>query len=214
MITAVALDVGETLVDETRQWGAWADWLGVPRLTFFAALGQVVERREDHRAVFDVVRPGIDVAAEAAARDRAGRGWTLTAEDLYPDALGCLAALHASGRVAVLAGNQPAAAERALRELGAPVDAVAGSASWGVAKPSSAFFARVAQLCGVPPGEIAYVGDRVDNDVVPAVEAGMRAVLVRRGPWATAQARWPEASRADAVVDDLTDLVAVLDRLA
>jgi hypothetical protein len=28
MIDAVAFDVGETLVDETREYGTWADWLG------------------------------------------------------------------------------------------------------------------------------------------------------------------------------------------
>ena len=30
MIKAVVFDVGETLVDETREYGTWADWLGVP----------------------------------------------------------------------------------------------------------------------------------------------------------------------------------------
>ena len=30
---------------------------------------------------------------------------------------------------------------------------------------------------------IAYVGDRVDNDVLPALAAGLVAVHVRRGPW-------------------------------
>ena len=34
----VCLDVGETLIDETRLWSLWADELGVPRATLFAAL--------------------------------------------------------------------------------------------------------------------------------------------------------------------------------
>ena len=29
MIKAVVFDVGETLVDESREYGTWADWLGV-----------------------------------------------------------------------------------------------------------------------------------------------------------------------------------------
>src|SRR5439155_14968561 len=33
-LKAVVFDVGETLVDETRHWGEWADRAGVPRLTF------------------------------------------------------------------------------------------------------------------------------------------------------------------------------------
>ena len=41
-INTIFFDVGETLVDETRQWGGWADWLAIPRLTFFGALGGVI----------------------------------------------------------------------------------------------------------------------------------------------------------------------------
>lgn len=32
-------------------------------------------------------------------------------------------------------------------------------------KPAPAFFVRAVELAGVEPGKIAYVGDRVDNDV-------------------------------------------------
>jgi hypothetical protein len=38
VIRAVVFDVGETLVDETREYGTWADWLGVPRHTFSSVL--------------------------------------------------------------------------------------------------------------------------------------------------------------------------------
>ena len=54
----------------------------------------------------------------------------------------------------------------------------------GVSKPDPAFFARTLELLGSPPpADVAYVGDRVDNDVRPSAAAGMRAVWVRRGPW-------------------------------
>jgi hypothetical protein len=46
-LTAVFFDVGETLVDETEVMGGWADWLGIPRLTFFAAIGAVLARSSD-----------------------------------------------------------------------------------------------------------------------------------------------------------------------
>ena len=78
---AVVFDVGETLVDETRMWTDWADWLGVPRLTFLASLGAVIARGGDHRAVFDMVRSGIDVAAEWERRLAAGRAQPLGAAD-------------------------------------------------------------------------------------------------------------------------------------
>ena len=36
MIAAVFFDVGETIVDESHEYGTWADWLGVPQHTFSA----------------------------------------------------------------------------------------------------------------------------------------------------------------------------------
>src|ERR1043166_3394291 len=107
-IRAVFLDVGETLVDETRQWGAWADWLGIPRLTFFATLGAVIERGEHHRRVFELLRPGLDLAREQAARAAAGCAERIEPRDFYPDALACLQELRARGYWIGLAGNQPA----------------------------------------------------------------------------------------------------------
>jgi hypothetical protein len=48
--------------------GEWADWLGVTRLTFFAALGAVIAAKQHHSRVFELVRPGIDLAREREAR--------------------------------------------------------------------------------------------------------------------------------------------------
>jgi len=64
------------------------------------------------------------------------------------------------------------------------VDAMGMSDAMGVAKPDPAFFDRTLELLGRPdPASVAYVGDRVDNDVKPSAAAGMRAVWIRRGPW-------------------------------
>jgi FMN phosphatase YigB (HAD superfamily) len=61
------------------------------------------------------------------------------------------------------------------------VDFVGSSERWGVEKPGEGFFVRVVEEAGVPAGAILYVGDRVDNDVVPALAAGLRAIRIRRG---------------------------------
>ena len=50
-------------------------------------------------------------------------------------------------------------------------------------KPSPGFFARLVAAANVAPPAIAYVGDRLDNDLRPAAEAGLCTVFVRRGPW-------------------------------
>lgn len=51
-----------------------------------------------------------------------------------------------------------------------------------MAKPNVAFFDKLAPASRHDRHEIAYVGDRLDNDIVPAAEAGLVTVKVRRGP--------------------------------
>jgi HAD superfamily hydrolase (TIGR01549 family) len=209
-IQVVFFDVGETLVDETRQGGSWADWLHIPRLTFFAALGGLIARGEHHRRVFELLRPGIDMAHERAARAAAGYSEHFERADFYPDAIPCLVALRQAGYRIGLAGNQPEGVEDVLRAMQLPVDLIASSAGWGVEKPSPEFFARVVALADVPPDTVAYVGDRVDNDVVPAALAGMLAVFLRRGPWGFLQSEHPDAARAHIRLDSLAGLPQAL----
>ncbi|MEO8926643.1 MAG: HAD family hydrolase [Caulobacteraceae bacterium] len=209
MIRAVVFDVGETLIDETRHWGEWADWLGVPRLTFFAVLGAVVERGEHHRAIFEHFRPGFDLAAETRRRQATGWVYRFEPGDFYPDALPCLRGLRTAGYRIGVAGNQPAEAEAALQAAGVPADFIASSARWGVEKPSPAFFARIAEAAGVPASQIAYVGDRLDNDIAPALDAGMAAVFIRRGPWGHIRAA-SEVKGASAIIESLDDLPRAL----
>lgn len=213
-IRAVFLDIGETLFNEARLWEQWADWLGVPHHTVFALLGALIERRESHAHVFDLLQPGFDPARARAERAAAGLPTdVVVASDAYPDAAECLRELRRRGYIVGVAANQPLAAEDAVRELGIPVDVVATSGRWGVAKPDPEFFRRIVAAAGVAPEQIAYVGDRVDNDVLPAQAAGMRAVFVRRGPWGVVHAGWPEAARADLRLDGLAELPDALETL-
>lgn len=202
MVKAVFFDVGETLIDETRLWASVADFHGIPRLTLMGVLGGVIARRQHHREVHELLAPG-----------RPHAPWPdIEPGDFYPDALPCLAECQAAGWVVGLAGNQPSAAERALHKLDLGVDVVASSEGWGVEKPSPEFFAKMADAAGCAPGDVVYVGDRVDNDVVPAAAAGMVSVFVVRGPWGWLQKDWPEAAQATLTVPDLTGLADRLRR--
>ena len=209
-IRAVCFDVGETLIDETREWCGWADFLGVPRLTLFTALGVVMARGESLRRVFEIFRPDIDFST--VRQQRAAQGWRYGFEegDLYPDARACLGELRERGFKVLIAGNQPREAESALHALDRPVDFVASSAGWGVSKPDPLFFQKVIEAAGMAPEHIAYVGDRVDNDVVPARAAGMLAVFLRRGPWGWMHEERPEIEQAHLRVRTLEGLAGVL----
>lgn len=73
MIRAVVFDVGECLVDETREYGTWADWLGVPRHAFAAVFGAVIAQGRDYRETFQVFKPGFDLSEERERRAAAGK---------------------------------------------------------------------------------------------------------------------------------------------
>lgn len=194
MIRAVVFDVGECLVDETREYGTWADWLGVPRHTFHAMFGAVIAQGRDYRETFQEFRPGFDLYKEREARAAAGRPEIFGEDDLYNDVRPALAQLRADGLWLGIAGNQTVRAGRILRELFTDdVDLIGTSDDWGASKPDIAFFDRVAEVVPFTGEEILYVGDRVDNDLRPAVAAGMATALVHRGPWATIQWQTEEA---------------------
>jgi FMN phosphatase YigB (HAD superfamily) len=93
------------------------------------------------------------------------------------------------------------------------VDFVGSSAEWGVAKPDPAFFRRIAIELNLDFDEVLHVGDRIDNDVLPAQHMGMHAAFIRRGPWGYLQATWPGAADVVHRIDGLAGVLRVLDRI-
>jgi 2-C-methyl-D-erythritol 2,4-cyclodiphosphate synthase len=204
-VRAVFFDVGETLVDEERYWHAVAAAAGQRPHVVWAALGKTIERGEEHSELWrhlGVERP--------AAADEIAYSW----DDLHADALDCLERLRSSGMLVGVAGNQSAAMERWARES-LPVDVVVGSESLGVRKPDPRFFERLVALARLAPAEVAYVGDRADNDARPAlarrVPSPTRAVGAsagdarRRSPGRLAR-RGPGPPRSSAGVPSVSDL--------
>jgi HAD superfamily hydrolase (TIGR01662 family) len=201
-ISTVIFDLGETLVEETRQWQIAAEAAGVPYFTLAAMIGSVIERGLDHPDLWGEL--GVERVSAVE------HGYTVTPDLFYPDALPALRALRDAGYRVGIVANQPAGVVEQLEALDLSLDIVASSASLGVAKPDPRFFAQIVAACGVPAGEIAYVGDRLDNDVLPARAAGMAAVFIRRGPWGYIQARTIGAGRAEHRIESLDELPSLL----
>ncbi len=204
-VRSVIFDLGETLVDETRQWEIVARAANVPYFTLAAMLGSVIERGLPFEAVFEEL--GVD---RVHATDH---GYAVTAELFYDDAIPTLRALKEAGYRVGIAANQPEGIVEHLEAMDLRIDIIASSASIGVAKPDPLFFHHVVGRCGVPAGEIVYVGDRLDNDVLPALSIGMHPVFIRRGPWGYIHARRSGIERARWRIDTLAELVGVLNRI-
>jgi FMN phosphatase YigB (HAD superfamily) len=156
--------------------------------------------------VFDVGETLVDEAATYERwRAESATTFVFADRDLHADALPCLATLRASGLRLGAAGNMFARHEEFLRPH---VDFVGSSERWGVEKPDAGFFAHVVEAAGARAGEILYVGDRMDNDVVPARAAGLRALRIRRG--AHARVESPEGV---VTIGSLSELPEALDRV-
>lgn len=196
MIKAVVFDVGETLVDESREYGTWADWLGVPRHTFSAVFGAVIAQGMDYREAFHFFRPGFSLDAERARRADSGQPESFGESDLYPDARPALEGLRAMGVWIGVAGNQTSRAGDILRKLDLPADMIATSDDWNASKPDASFFRALLDEAPCAADEIIYVGDRLDNDLKPARAAGMRTAFIRRGPWGYILEHHPDMSAA------------------
>ena len=204
----VVFDIGEVLIDETRVWAIWADILGISRFTFAAVLGAAIAQGQDHEVVFPHVAPNTQWREFEGEHERRYGGFQ--DQDVYSDVRMCLEELQAMDVRVGIAGNQPARRRQQLLDLHLPHDVLATSDDLMAEKPSEEFFRAVMKLVGASsPSEVLYVGDRVDNDVLPAMAYGMRTCWLRRGPWGQLQ-EMPDGAEPDLVLDGLGELPLLL----
>jgi HAD superfamily hydrolase (TIGR01549 family) len=202
----VVLDIGEVLIDESRVFAVWAELLGVSQASLMAVLGAAIVEGEDHHEAFPHVAPNVDWASLEDEHEARYGGFRDS--DLYPDVRDALRELRSCGVRIVLAGNQPRRRTAQLQALELTVDDVVTSEELGAEKPSPAFFTAVLTRLGIEAADAArvlYVGDRVDNDVLPAIEAGMSTCWVRRGPWGQLH-DLPDDVSPDLILDGVGEL--------
>ncbi|KUH38456.1 MULTISPECIES: HAD family hydrolase [Streptomyces] len=102
--------------------------------------------------------------------------------ELFPDTVPVLDLLAADYRHAVLSNSSLLNQDRKLRVLGVRdrFEAVLCAADIGVSKPEAAAFHAACDALGLPPTEVAYVGDQPDIDARGAAEAGLLGVWLDR----------------------------------
>jgi putative hydrolase of the HAD superfamily len=100
----------------------------------------------------------------------------------FPDVLPALRDLRARGLRLVVVSNWDCSLPEWLDRagIGGLVDGSVSSAVVGAAKPALAVFEAGLRLAGCGAAEALFVGDSVENDVLGARAAGLRAVLVQR----------------------------------
>lgn len=99
-----------------------------------------------------------------------------------PGARPVLEALKHSYRLGIIANQPPQALDLLEREGLLPLfDLVLLDSQYGVGKPSSDLFRLAMERAKVGPESAMMVGDRLDNDIVPARRLGMRAIFLWLG---------------------------------
>ena len=105
-----------------------------------------------------------------------------TAWALFPDVLPVLDALAGSHRHAVLSNSHLRVQERKLRILGVRdrFETVLCAAELGMSKPAAGAFLAACDALGLPPHQVAYVGDHPEIDGRGAADAGLLSVWIDR----------------------------------
>jgi len=110
--------------------------------------------------------------------------------------------------------NQPSSVRSALERDGIArfFEMWGVSEDLGLSKPDPRLFEHALSAAGSVPGRTAMVGDRLDYDMVPAGEAGIRTVWLLRGE-APDEPSEEQLRIPDAVIGDLYELPGALETL-
>ena len=136
--------------------------------------------------------------------------WHKEDEIPYPDAENVLRYLHDKGyKLGVIANQSPGTEER-LKKWGLLkyISVVAASAELGVSKPDKQIFLKAFEMAGCSPGNAVMVGDRLDNDIYPAISLGMQTVWIKQG-FSIYQKLDEAKPRPDHIIEKLKELTYI-----
>ena len=136
--------------------------------------------------------------------------WRTDLETLYPQTKEILEQLGQEYELGIIANQLPGLEER-LKDFGILdyFSTIFSSAEFGLAKPDPAIFSLALQKTNCLPQQAIMIGDRLDNDIVPAKRIGMKTIWIKQGFSRLAQVKNLE-ERADWTVEKLTDVLPIL----
>lgn len=200
----IFFDVGSTLVDETEAYDHRARDMIEGTSISFSKFG---------KARHDFAKMGLDGNSEAIRHFGLKKTpWHSEDEKLFPDAVDALYDLYKKGyRLGVIA-NQNSGLEKRLEAWGIRkfFRMIVSSAEAGCAKPDRAIFELALKTAGCKAEESAMVGDRLDNDMMPAKEIGMKTVWIRTGLSKVLPLKFGRGI-CDVQVESLTELTEIFE---
>ena len=138
--------------------------------------------------------------------------WRSEDEELFQESYKCLERLFKKYKIGIIANQRPGTAAR-LEKHGILkfIDLVIASAEEGLEKPDRRIFELALSRANCKPENAVMIGDRVDNDIVPAKKMGMKTVRVKQAMWKYWEVS-NEDEQADYEVNDLSEVLALFDQ--
>jgi HAD superfamily hydrolase (TIGR01662 family) len=192
-------DLGSTLIDETDCYRFRCDGIvntnNIDRQTF---VDKVLEIAKENSFA-------IKSAADSFGFDIPK--WPTELEKLYPDADIILKTLSKKYKLGIIA-NQSAGTQERIDDwgIGKYFDVVVASYEEGYEKPDLKIFKIALDRANCTPSEAVMIGDRLDNDIIPAKSLGMKTIWVKQG-FAKYQTISDERQQPDIIIDTINNLI-------
>ena len=197
----IFFDLGATLVDESDVYKSRCE---------FAIKHLNITSEEFMNKVYEEAKISpTPIRTAAKAYGVALPEWDNSLEKLYEAVPDIIKGLYGKYKLGIIANQSLGTQERIDNwGIGKYFDVVMASAEAGCAKPDMRIFKMALQKAKCEPNEAVMVGDRLDNDIVPAKKLGMKTVWVRQG-YAIYQSIDDESKIPDHIVDSIDELIGL-----
>lgn len=195
-------DIGSTLVDETDCYKSRID---------YAVKSKNISREEFLSRVYELAKTSATPIKTACSYYNIELPqWDNSLEKLYSDTKWVLEIMSKKYKLGIIANQSLGTKERLDNwGIGKYFDIVVASAEADCSKPDLKIFNLALEQAECKPNEAVMIGDRLDNDVVPAKQLGMKTVWVRQG-FAKYQSISNETEKPDFIIDSIGDILDIL----
>ena len=194
-------DLGSTLIDESKCIKKRCDIIcesnNIDREKF---IGKITEYAKTNSYAVKAAASyyGVDIPR-----------WFGEFESPYPNVPNILEALSEKYKLGIIA-NQVAGTKKRIDNwgIGKYFDVVVASAEAGCAKPDLKIFNMALEEADCNPDEAVMIGDRIDNDILPAKKLEMKTVWVRQG-FAKYQNVKNINEKIDYIINDISQITTI-----
>lgn len=199
----IFFDLGSTLIDESecvkRRCEVIIDSNNINKDEFYNRVKECA-KTDSYAVIAAAIYYGVEIPR-----------WFGELERLYPDTKKVLEHLSQKYKLGIIA-NQVAGTQERIDNwgIGKYFDIVLASTEAGCSKPDLKIFNMALKQAKCNPNEAVMIGDRLDNDIVPSKQLGMKTIWVRQG-FAKFQNIKSENEAPNYIIDSISELLSIFE---